>query len=89
MAVPEHRHDKSDRNTLRLRAIAADVLEVDEDGIDIRAHFYDDLCATSLEKAEILARIEREFGVALADGSVEAVDSLGDVLAVVDGGVRK
>ncbi|MFC8527830.1 acyl carrier protein [Nocardia sp. NPDC057227] len=80
MAVPEECYDKT---IDRLRSIAAEVLETDPDEIDIRANFYADLGASSLEKAEILARIEREFSVTLMDGSIETMDSLDDAMAVV------
>ncbi|MGA4789167.1 MULTISPECIES: acyl carrier protein [Nocardia] len=91
MAGSEERHGGSGSNCDRLRAITAEVLEMDVDGVDIRAHFYEDLGASSLEKTEILARIEREFSVTLSDGSIARLDSLGDALAVVDssGGVHR
>ncbi|MEU7768852.1 acyl carrier protein [Nocardia sp. NPDC049190] len=91
MAAPEQWHDGNDRILLRLRAIAGEVLELAAEAIDIGAHFYDDLGVSSLEKAEILSRIEREFGVTLTDGSHTTVNCLGDVSAIVDhsGGARR
>lgn len=91
MVGSEERYGGSDRNCDRLRAITAEVLEMDVDGVDVRAHFYEDLGASSLEKAEILARIEREFSVTLSDGSIARLDSVGDALAVIDGsdGLRR
>ncbi|MEU7634156.1 acyl carrier protein [Nocardia sp. NPDC049220] len=84
MAAPEQWHDGNDRNLRRLRAIAGEVLELDAETIDIGANFYDDLGVSSLEKAEILSRIEREFGVTLTDGSHTTVNCLDDVSAIVD-----
>ncbi|WP_019925339.1 acyl carrier protein [Nocardia sp. BMG111209] len=83
MVASEERYDDNDDNRERLRTITAEVLETEPGGIDMQAHFYDDLGASSLEKAEILGRIEREFSVRLTDGSVEKMDSLNDALAVV------
>ncbi|MQY31744.1 acyl carrier protein [Nocardia aurantia] len=83
MVAPEEPDGVDDKNSARLRSITAEVLEVDPADIDMGAHFYDDLGASSLEKAEILGRIEREFAVRLTDGSVENLDSLDDALVVV------
>src|SRR5438270_9112965 len=84
MAGSQHWNDEIERNGRRLRTIAADVLEMNVEGIGIRSNFYEDLGATSLEKAEILARIEREFGVTLGNGSIAVMETLDDALAAVN-----
>ncbi|MDO0930118.1 AMP-binding protein [Streptomyces sp. TG1A-8] len=66
----------------RLRAIVASVLELDEAAIDPGALFYEELGMSSLEKAEVVIAIEREFG-ALSVEDAAALTSLDAAVAVL------
>ncbi|AYN35320.1 o-succinylbenzoate--CoA ligase [Streptomyces albus] len=67
----------------RLRHIVATVLELDLAEIPADASFQQDLNLDSLEKVEIAARIERSFGLALADEEFAAVDSVLDAAGLL------
>ncbi|MFK0142676.1 AMP-binding protein [Streptomyces murinus] len=66
----------------RLRAIVASVLELDEAAIEPGALFYEELGMSSLEKAEVVVAIEREFG-ALSVEDAAALTSLDAAVAVL------
>lgn len=66
----------------RLREIVASVLEVEKDEIESGALFYEDLGIDSLEKVEIAAAIEREFG-ALSAEKAAALTSLDAAVSVL------
>ncbi|MGW3202130.1 AMP-binding protein [Streptomyces sp. NPDC001118] len=66
----------------RLRAIVASVLELDEAAIEPGALFYEELGMSSLEKAEVVVAIEREFG-ALSVEEAAALTSLNAAVAVL------
>ncbi|MFF4531648.1 AMP-binding protein [Streptomyces sp. NPDC001407] len=68
----------------RLREIVASVLEVEEAAIESGALFYEELGMSSLEKAEIVVAIEREFG-ALSAQEAAALTSLDAAVAVLGG----
>lgn len=67
----------------RLTAIVASVLELDLAEVDADAHFCDDLGAGSLERVEIAARVERDFGIGLDTEEAASMQRLSDALAVL------
>ncbi|MFF3356712.1 AMP-binding protein [Streptomyces sp. NPDC002917] len=66
----------------RLREIVASVLEVEKDGIESGALFYEELGISSLEKVAITVAIEREFG-ALSAEEAAALTSLDAAVPVL------
>ncbi|WP_433855255.1 AMP-binding protein [Streptomyces kronopolitis] len=66
----------------RLREIVASVLEVEKDGIESGALFYEELGMSSLEKVAITVAIEREFGALSAEGAA-ALTSLDAAVSVL------
>ncbi|MFD5586705.1 AMP-binding protein [Streptomyces sp. NPDC127063] len=66
----------------RLREIVASVLEVEKEGIESGALFYEELGMSSLEKIEITVAIEREFGVLSAEEAA-ALTSLDAAVSVL------
>lgn len=68
----------------RIRAIVAAVLDTDVAEIGPGASFYEDLASSSLEKVEIVARVEREFGVSIDGEAAAAARCVDDLLAVVE-----
>jgi acyl carrier protein len=67
----------------RLREIVADVAELAAGEVGVDELFYDDLLLDSLQKLEIVVRIERAFGVKLSHAEAAGLDSLADALALV------
>ncbi|MDT0453780.1 AMP-binding protein [Streptomyces hesseae] len=66
----------------RLREIVASVLEVEKEAIEPGAQFYEELGMSSLEKAAVVAAIEREFG-ALSAEEAAALTSLDAAVSVL------
>ncbi|MGW2476999.1 AMP-binding protein [Streptomyces sp. NPDC001665] len=66
----------------RLREIVASVLEIEKDGIDAGALFYEELGLSSLEKMALVAAIEREYG-ALSPEEAAALTSLDAAASVL------
>ncbi|KAA8883907.1 aminotransferase class I/II-fold pyridoxal phosphate-dependent enzyme [Nocardia colli] len=88
LAVPDRKDPPmSSPNELatesRVRKIMSEVLEIADTQIDKGADLYDDLAANSLDKAEILARLEKEFDIQLDPEQSAAIMSLGDATRVV------
>jgi acyl carrier protein len=67
----------------RLREIVASVLEMDIEDIGSDALFYEDLGADSLEKVEITARIENEFGVRISADDAAGIHAVDDAVTVL------
>lgn len=66
----------------RLREIVASVLEVEKEAIEPGAQFYAELGMSSLEKAEVVVAVEREFGP-LSAQEAAAFTSLDAAVAVL------
>lgn len=64
----------------RLREIVAATAELEADEVTPDALFYDDLLVDSLQKLEIVVRIERAFGVKLTDHEAVGMRRLRDAL---------
>ncbi len=69
-----------DGTVRRLRDIVADAADLDAAEVSADALFYDDLLVDSLQKLEIVVRIERAFGVKLTDHEAVAVRRLRDAV---------
>ncbi|MGW1616181.1 acyl carrier protein [Streptomyces sp. NPDC002285] len=72
----------------RLREIVASVLEVEKEGIESGALFYEELGMSSLEKVAATVAIEREFG-ALSAEDAAALTSLDAAVSVLSHGSCK
>ena len=68
----------------KLKAIIADVLNVDEDEITLTTAFVDDLGADSLDVVELLSRLEDEYGTTIPDEDVENLVTVADVAAEIE-----
>lgn len=66
-----------------IRNVIAEVLEVDAASIQGTVSFVTDLGADSLRVIEILARLERELGVCIAQSALMRMDCLDAVVEVV------
>ncbi|MFI6082805.1 AMP-binding protein [Streptomyces sp. NPDC051217] len=71
----------------RLRTIVAEVLETDEASIEDDALFFEDLGLDSLEKTEVVVRVEKEFKVKLSPVDAAGMRCVADSMAVLLGKV--
>ncbi|WP_268240587.1 AMP-binding protein [Streptomyces camponoticapitis] len=74
-----------DTSLQRLRTIVAEVLETDEVSIEDDALFFEDLGLDSLEKTEVVVRVEKEFKVKLSPADAAAMRCVADSAAVLLG----
>ncbi|WP_433662267.1 acyl carrier protein [Nocardia sp. CA-128927] len=68
----------------RVLSIFSAVLDIDYERICESADIYDDLAASSLDKIEILSRIEKEFEIKLDFDQSASIMSLGDATRIVN-----
>jgi acyl carrier protein len=78
MSVSPYRTTQAHEDAVvsRLREIVAAVAEVEPGDVAADAMFYDDLLVDSLQKLEIVVRIERAFGVRLTDTEAAGMASV-------------
>ncbi|MEV5016067.1 acyl carrier protein [Streptomyces sp. NPDC053780] len=60
----------------QLRDLVAEVLDLEVADVTDDAHFVDDLDVDSLMALEITVRLEREYGVRLAENELSAITTL-------------
>ena len=64
----------------KIKAIIAEVLNIDADSITEDTTFVDDLGADSLDIFQIIMGIEEEYDIELDNESVEQIQTVGDLL---------
>lgn len=64
----------------KLKAIIADVLNVDTEEISMDTTFVDDLGADSLDVFQIITGIEDEFDIEISNEDAEKIISVGDAV---------
>lgn len=64
----------------KLKAIIADVLNVDTEEISLDTTFVDDLGADSLDVFQIITGIEDEFDIEISNEDAEQIVSVGDAV---------
>ena len=64
----------------KLKAIIADVLNVDMEEISLDTTFVDDLGADSLDVFQIITGIEDEFDIEISNEDAESIISVGDAV---------
>ena len=64
----------------KLKAIIADVLNVDTEEISLETTFVDDLGADSLDVFQIITGIEDEFDLTISNEAAEKIVSVGDAV---------
>lgn len=67
----------------RIKEIVCDVLELDEDEVTETSLFREDHDADSLRAIEILASLEREFGIVIDQAELSRMVNLAGVYEVV------
>ncbi|WP_405937306.1 acyl carrier protein [Streptomyces sp. NBC_00726] len=73
----------------QLRDLVADVLDLDVAEVTDEAHFTEDLDVDSLMALEITVRLEKEYGVKLAEAELASITSLQGTYELLDGKLRE
>ena len=67
----------------KIKAIIAEVLNIDADSITGDTTFVDDLGADSLDIFQIIMGIEEEYDIELDNESVEQIQTVGDAVEAI------
>ena len=67
----------------KIKAIIAEVLNVDENEITMETTFTDDLGADSLDVFQIIMGIEEEFDIEIPTEEAEKIASVGDAVEAI------
>lgn len=67
----------------KIKAIIAEVLNIDADSITEDTTFVDDLGADSLDIFQIIMGIEEEYDIELDNESVEHIQTVGDAVEAI------
>ena len=67
----------------KIKAIIAEVLNIDADSITADTTFVDDLGADSLDIFQIIIGIEEEYDIELENESVEQIQTVGDAVEAI------
>ena len=67
----------------KIKAIIAEVLNIDADSITEDTTFVDDLGADSLDIFQIIMGIEEEYDIELDNESVEQIQTAGDAVEAI------
>lgn len=67
----------------KIKAIIAEVLNIDADSITEDTTFVDDLGADSLDIFQIIMGIEEEYDIELDNESVEQIKTVGDAVEAI------
>ena len=67
----------------KIKAIIAEVLNIDADSITEDTTFVDDLGADSLDVFQIIMGIEEEYDIELDNESVEQIQTVGDAVEAI------
>ena len=67
----------------KIKAIIAEVLNIDADSITEDTTFVDDLGADSLDIFQIIMGIEEEYDIELDNASVEQIQTVGDAVEAI------
>ncbi len=68
---------------VKVKAIIADKLGVDEKKITPEASFKNDLDANSLDKVDIIMQFEKEFNITIVDEQTEKIKTVGDAIEYI------
>ena len=69
----------------KIKAIIAEVLNVDENEITMETTFTDDLGADSLDLFELVMALEEEFGVEIPSEDLPSIVTVNDVVEYLKG----
>ncbi|MDC7287105.1 acyl carrier protein [Blautia schinkii] len=72
----------------KLKAIIADVLNIDTDDITEDTTFVDDLGADSLDVFQIIMGIEEEYDIEIDNETVEQIQTVGDAVEAIRAAIQ-
>ena len=72
--------EEIDKKKKKIKAIIAEVLNVDENEITMETTFTDDLGADSLDVFQIIMGLEEEFDIEIANEDAEKIVTVGDAV---------
>lgn len=67
----------------KIKAIIAEVLNIDADSVTADTTFVDDLGADSLDIFQIIMGIEEEYDIELENEAVEQIQTVGDAVEAI------
>lgn len=73
----------------KVKAIIADVMNVEADEISEETSFTEDLSADSLDLAEIVMEIEEEFLITIDEDSLENIKTVKDAVEAIGDAIDK
>ena len=68
----------------KIKDIVSDTLDIAKEKISYKSHFWDDLNADSLDKAELILDLETEFGIKIPDVVAEQIVYFEDLVHKVN-----
>ena len=68
----------------KIKAIIAEVLNIDADSITEDTTFVDDLGADSLDTVELIMEFEKEFNISIPDDKAEKIATVGDAIKYIE-----
>lgn len=71
-----------------IKALAAETLEVDTDDVTEASRFSDDLEADSLDLVELVMAMEEKFDIKIDEGELEDIETVGQVIDIVETKVK-
>lgn len=69
----------------KVKAIVAEQLDAEVEGMVMETSLMEDLDADSLDAVEIIMTLEDEFDIEIADEDAEGFKSIGDIVNYIDG----
>lgn len=69
----------------RVRKIVIDHLDCDPEKTTEQSHLYNDLGADSLDGIELVMALEEEFDIDISDNEGDGVNTVGDLVVLIDG----
>lgn len=72
----------------RVRALVAKELIVDPNKVVDTAHLMNDLGADSLEDVAVIVAVEGAFGIEISDDEMSTIETVGDLVKMVEGKVK-
>lgn len=82
--TPKTSRSGSDARAARLRAIVSTILRIAPERARGDATLVRDLGATSLDFVELVMAVEDEFGIEITDTEADKLDSVDDLVALVE-----
>jgi acyl carrier protein len=89
MMAPSGDHRLTTENRAQIKEMVCNILEIEPDELTLTSLFKEDHDADSLRAIEILAALEKEFGVVIDQADLARMVNLNGVYAVVEEAAAK